>query len=100
MNHHWRAQYHNILYDRISHNFIGKLENFDRDFDSVRARLSGAPSLATHRPHATGAANRLHDFFDSELKEKVYSLYRLDFETFGYGPELPGVDEATEASLS
>lgn len=104
MNPHFRAQYLNVLYPYVRWDFIGRVEAMDQ----VSAYLaSRGVEMETHSEHATGAAELLSEHYDDATLAGVTSLYRVDFDLFGYPrrrspletPSLPGPVPATHEYL-
>ena len=84
---HWVSQHRSAMVHLIDYDFIGRVENFEKDFRSVLDRI-GAPQ-GVHSPEqnlnqtqALGGAG----LFTEELAEIAYRRYRTDFEIFGYDP--------------
>ena len=86
MDPHWRTQYYATFQNGIEYNFIGKFENFENDLKIVldRLKIDSALYLTKEDKHATNAGSKIDDYFTSELKEKVYQKFKIDFEYFGY----------------
>lgn len=90
-NRHWWPQI-DLLYKPVDQfSFIGKVENMAEDMEKVIANAKlkphGRPDF--HSPHsvkkrATSAANKVNAFYSQRARNAVNSLYRQDFETFGY----------------
>jgi hypothetical protein len=93
MDRHWRPQVTNLYFSRIRYAFIGRFEeyagDFARAFAAIGVNCAVMPALR-HLNRSQGPGGRLRDFYDDELQALVYGRYREDFETFGYGPEVPG----------
>lgn len=62
--------------------FVGRLETFDRDFAEVCARV-GAPAVPARPQNQTSPGGQRRDVSD-ELRELVTSMYRRDYQIFGY----------------
>lgn len=85
MDQHWRPQNYNLLLDCVDYNFIGKLENFDKDFKHI-TDSNGCPHVETVNKNKYKSKDKkltIADLTSDEL-EIVYSLYEQDFESFGY----------------
>lgn len=93
MNPHWRVQSAHILYDHLDYTFIGRFEQYDRDFiESFRVigiTSEDIPEARHLNRTKTGTSEHCEDFYSAELQERVYHRYRQDFENFGYSVELP-----------
>ena len=81
---------HEMLCDaagRLAMDMVGRVENMQRDFDAICARI-GIPAspleqvnASRHRPYT--------DYYDDELRSLVARMYARDLELFGYGFEGP-----------
>lgn len=69
---------------KIDVDFVGKVEDFEKDLKFIFQQLQIADSgeekvrvnSSGHKPYQT--------YYTKELKERVYSYYKADFESFGY----------------
>ncbi len=95
MNPHWRPQVANLTFSAIPYTFIGRFENYAKDFALTFATIGvnqiDAPALR-HLNQSQRNGRGMGDFYDKELQELVYQRYLADFETFGYDPALPERD--------
>ncbi|GAA1934157.1 sulfotransferase family 2 domain-containing protein [Nocardioides hwasunensis] len=66
---------------------LGRLETFDRDFAEVCQRV-GAPAVPTAPKNQTAPGGRDRQVSD-ELRELVATMYRRDYQVFGYSPDRP-----------
>jgi len=64
--------------------FIGKFENLNQDFNKVCSSI-GATELKLPHAYNSKTFKQPHQW-TNELKEKVYSFYKKDFEFFSYEP--------------
>jgi hypothetical protein len=90
---HWRLQVLNTGYGLIDYQFIGKVENFDRDIQEVFS-LAGVPAPPTKDCLAI-RFNRSahHDFTISKTqRRRIERLFAEDYEAFGYEPNLRGLE--------
>lgn len=65
--------------------FVGRLETFDRDFAEVCERI-GAPAVPTAPQNQTAPGGQDRQVSD-ELRELVATMYRRDYQLFGYSPD-------------
>jgi hypothetical protein len=86
MDYHWRPQTYLTCQSTIKYDFIGKLENFENDFNHASKYIS--PELDKYYSpevrHQTGANKRLQKYYDDDLFERVYNIYEVDFVNFSY----------------
>lgn len=61
--------------------FVGRMENMDRDFAYVASRLGCERKLAMVN---TGDNRNYASYYDQETREIVRRVYRRDIELFGY----------------
>ena len=61
--------------------FIGKVETYQQDWDSIRDRLDCDIDL----PHLN-KSERTHysNYYNTETKDAVYKIFNDDIKTFGY----------------
>lgn len=86
MNPHWRPQYYQTFQDLIEYDFIGRYENFTRDFEHVLARISPDNMLnpGVEARHGTDADDKIARYYTIELLQKVNELFAIDFNAFEY----------------
>ena len=86
LNDHWNIQYYQTFQNAIKYDFIGKVENFDRDFAFVLNTVNKdyQKYVSKEQRHASGADERLSAYYTPALIAKVRDKYALDFEYFGY----------------
>lgn len=92
MDPHWRSQSVNIHYNRIKYTYIGRFENYAKDysrtFEKLRIPTNEIPCLRHLNKTDAGQACLL-DFYDKKTRDAVYNRYKEDFDNFGYPYELP-----------
>lgn len=83
---HWRSQFGTLCADRISYDFVGRMETVVKDFTEVLARFGAPQELTESVTEVVGASIPVPNAaaYDADLANTVYDMYRLDFETFGY----------------
>jgi hypothetical protein len=60
-----------------------KLENIDDEWSAIKKYFSSAEKLEVKNSSSTSERDWA-DYYNDDLKSKVYSLYKADFEYFGY----------------
>ncbi|GEM_PF-3118935 len=89
MNPHWRIQYYNVFMDMIAYDEIIRYEDFNSRFPALVAKLypesgDAMDAVVSRNRHEVNSNELIGRYFTPELKDIVRSVYRLDFETFGY----------------
>lgn len=90
-NAHWAPQSALLLIPPERYDFFGRVETFDEDMAQVYARLREpavgfqARSIYQNR---TGANEKARRYYTARQVEQVRSLFRRDFELFGYDDQL------------
>lgn len=86
---HWCTQTYLLRPKKIRYSYIGRFETFHQNFTHVCDRLGISEYLDLNRTaHATGADERRASYFGEEEIDLIRSIYRHDFENFGYGWDL------------
>jgi len=86
---HWRSQYVQCGSGLLQLDFVGKVENFSRDFSLVLDRVASSPlDVERINVHATDAGKKIEKFYDTIAIQKVLELYEDDFRYFGYSRKL------------
>lgn len=89
---HWSPQVYTTCAHWVSLDFVGKLEQFDDDFQALREFLPTnaiGEEYEPGTPHKTDANESWKDYFQSpELVKKVTSYYEQDFDTFKYSTHI------------
>ena len=96
-NAHWAPQVSLIPVPVRRLDFIGKVETIDADLDTVGRRIFGDANWrgqVAKQTERQGSANRLAEYYDESLRQRVFALYRADFETLGYSTDLPTLGQA------
>lgn len=86
MDYHWRPQTFLTCQSSINYDFVGKLETFDDDFKEVADNIS-LDLLEYYLPevrHQTNSKKLLQNYYDDDLFERVYNIYKVDFLNFSY----------------
>ena len=101
MDPHWRPQVHQLFYNLIDYDFIGRFEHFNEDLERVLHRITASSpqseqttQIINHltierKGKNTGASSRLRAFYNKDLQKLVNSKYKEDFLRFNYSSELP-----------
>jgi len=86
MDYHWRPQTYLTCQSTIKYDFVGRIENFENDFDLVGEKIS--PDFKKYYSkelrHQTDANKLLNEYYDQDLFRRVYDLYKVDFDNFSY----------------
>lgn len=83
---HWKSQTGSLHLDQIGYHFIGRVECFAEDFAQVLQRFAvPLPLVNSLREQVnTTPALPLAAAYGKQLADTVYTIYKEDFETFGY----------------
>ena len=85
---HFRPQYEFIeYYGKNVVDFIGKIENIDKDYQYIMNVLGIKNGLTTHNK-LQNKNDEFMKYFNEESKKIIYKIYRKDFEKFNYMDEL------------
>jgi hypothetical protein len=71
------------LIDLNQIDYLGRLESLDRDLFEI-FRILGIPLMDIQRKNVSSGENPYWYYYDDELVEKVYQIYRRDIQIFGY----------------
>lgn len=101
MNPHWRIQYYQTFQDSIKYDFIGKVENFDRDFEFVLKSLcqNYKKYLTKEIRHASRAKDLLQQYYTPPLIKKIQEKFALDFDYFQYDREFESIYKSREKAV-
>ncbi len=91
MDIHWAPQHHILSLRRVRYGYLGRFEFFQQDLRRLVDILGlEVPEelLLRRTAHVTGAADKLHQYYDAETLELVQRIYRKDFDLLGYGRDL------------
>jgi len=90
MNPHWRIQYYQTFQDTIKYDFIGKLENYNKDIQYVLSKIVNNFSqyISDERRHATKANTLINKYYTPKIIKMVQKKYAIDFEYFKYSINL------------
>lgn len=80
---HWMRQTDYTLFPAMDFNFVGKLERFDEVLGRLQQHLGLPQPLVAERRNESLPLG--HAGYNEALAAKVYSIYRADFDTLGYG---------------
>jgi len=86
MDIHWRPQTQQIFYHLIDYNFIGRMEDFNHDWQTAERLLFPETIAAKGTAHKnkSGAAALLDKYYSGEEIELVRKIYAEDFSVFNY----------------
>lgn len=90
---HFTTQSALLMIDVVEYDFIGRFENFKRDFLQLQRSYYDLehPYVAYERfgkHHASSANEKVCEFFGEPEAALVREIYRKDFESFGYSYKL------------
>jgi hypothetical protein len=91
MDIHWAPQHFLLSLGKVEYGFLGRFESFHEDLLSVIDHLQmTVPDdiLQRRTAHTTNASAKVRDYYDDECEALVRQIYRLDFESLGYGYDL------------
>ena len=87
-DYHWCPMRWGLRPDLINYDFVGHFENFSEDFRQILQRLrvdpEWMPALLEPVNQSTAYKLPLAAVYDWELSDRVYEMYKDDFETYGY----------------
>lgn len=88
---HFRPQHYYVCdsNDRIMINYWGKFEDLEREYDYVRQKIRAGEPLRKLNVTKTKKLSVQEYYSNTQVVEKVISIYRKDFELFGYPMEIP-----------
>ena len=89
-NAHWAPQSSLLLLPFEDFDFVGRVEGFPADLQSILGYINGTPAkndITSIFTHSTSAVDKLARYYDAETCELVARIYRRDFELFGYNQE-------------
>ena len=90
MNPHWRVQYYNIFCDVIQYDHFVRFENLEEELRNIMARYSRQPpEIRSVHKDQSNAGQKIAAYYTAEIAKQVRDKYAIDFEFFGYPPELP-----------
>lgn len=89
-NSHWRVQHDDLCFDLIEFDYIAKFEKLWDEMEVLSKRIFGRvhPEMKDRginkSPKATGANQRLKEYYTQKTADMVFDRYRQDFDSFGY----------------
>ncbi|MDF0601318.1 sulfotransferase family protein [Psychromarinibacter sp. C21-152] len=83
---HWAPQVAGLVLPPERFDHIGRFERLDEELDLIARRIFGRGYASERRygPASTDAAAQLEAHYTPRAREIVQTLFRPDFETFGY----------------
>lgn len=93
MDVHWMPQSFILSRSGVNYTFIGRLENFDPDFEKIVSaiRFDDASIVSRYAPHATGAGNQVAQYIGPAERDIITDLYERDFAEFVYSTSMHNV---------
>lgn len=97
---HFTTQSSLLMVDKVEFDFIGRFEEFKRDFRRLRARYYGIPMPTESyeefgKHHASNADEKVRQYFGTREADFVRHIYARDFALFAYPEDLERVGEQT-----
>jgi Sulfotransferase family len=81
-NPHWRRQSGHLFLPAINFNLIGKTERLIEILHGLQQHVAADSPLEMRSSNTSGSSK--DPMFTPELGDRIYSLYRRDFDAFGY----------------
>lgn len=87
---HWKHQYYLTYQDDIDYDYVGKIENFQKDFTSILKVINKRKLVFDlgSKINSTDTDKMMKKLYTREIRDMVYNKYRIDFDYFDYSPEL------------
>ena len=87
-NRHWMPMSYILNYPYTKFDFIGRVENFDKDFKDLQHHLNIdlINYYEKYDVNKTDTLNVLGNYYTPDLKTKIAKHYAEDFELGGYQP--------------
>jgi hypothetical protein len=82
---HWRRQVDHLFFEALSYSHVGKVEDMGATMDRFQQHLGLAEPLMAGKKNVSAPVGLAT--YNQDLADKVYSLYRADFERLGYDRE-------------
>ena len=92
MDVHWQPYITRCAFCSISYTVVAKLETFEEDLRFI-GRLAGVTFSKIVSHHSSGGrtdrlARQYFQQMDRHTVWRLYKLYQMDFELFGYSPDM------------
>lgn len=92
---HFDTQFNHLFFKVDNLDYIGKLENFSNNFNTMLNRFGISVSDETkelinkrkNTTHVTESEKHYKKYYTDGIAERIYRLYAIDFSTFGYEKE-------------
>jgi hypothetical protein len=87
---HWQLQADFIDMPGIELNLVGRVESFTEDFTRVLDHVQATDALRTDAVKPINASDEVDwpNYYTTELANRVYKTYELDFDRFQYSSEI------------
>ena len=95
---HFMTQSALLMVEKVEYDFLGRFEEFKRDFSRLQTRYYGIPRPENSyedfgKHHASNAGEKVREYIGSEEAELVKQIYRRDFALFDYPNTIDNVDD-------
>ena len=83
---HFNSQTNILMPHLLKYDFIGRVENFNKDFNEVLKHLNATHETCNIASQITNPSSKisLAAVYDKELADRVFKLYESDFKKLGY----------------
>lgn len=92
-DHHWATQVSICNLGRIPFKHIGSLEAIHDTIKWIKGHIPITNSHSEiYAPHGTASINKISQYYNDSIAEKVFHIYRKDFATFKYSRDINCLD--------
>lgn len=86
LNRHWISQAKGTFHGTIKYDRILRFESLRSDLNEIAERICVNPDALKHLNQRKGVSSQRLELSQSH-KQRIYNLYKEDFEAFGYEPD-------------